>query len=152
RGRGRESEGGAGLRSVQLPVPAVAGRGLLQRPVIEPHVQRPGLRTGESKCRAREFLLEAETLAGNIGDREVRHVDLARAPGGCRHRPIRGRHQRHAKERELETESLTVRGGEITGEIPPFLAERRVWSVIARKFESSRLEGRGECLRGGIPR
>src|SRR5437660_8277819 len=52
----------------------------LERPVVDPHVQRCRLRTRKAQRRARELVREAEALALNVGDREMRRVDL----GGAR--------------------------------------------------------------------
>src|SRR5256884_2294670 len=100
----------------------------LERPVVDPHVQRCRLRTRKAQRRARELVREAEALALNVGDREMRHVDLVRAPGGGRHglgRERRSGLQGKAEERQLKSHALPGRGVQIAADIPPLLPELR---------------------------
>src|SRR5690348_3847634 len=81
----------------------------------------------------------------DVGDREVREIDLARAPGGSAGRlGIAGRSERVTKESELEAEALAACAVEVAGEIPPLVPELRMWTVILRKPEAVRADGPGK--------
>src|SRR6202008_1871959 len=142
-----EVEGVAGLCRVQRPRVCRLLRPHLERPVIEPDTQRRCLRAGQAEGFAGELLLEAKAPAGEIGDGEMRDIDLAGTPGGCGRCRCRGRRgpprrcrrqQRDAEKCQLEAEALSVGGVEIARQIPPLLTELRVWSMIAGKLEGAR--------------
>src|ERR1700752_39868 len=111
-------------------------------------MQRQGFCACEAESRPRELLCGAESPFRHVGHCEMCHVYLARTPR--RYRPSgrglgrpgrrrgRGRLERHTEECQLEPEALSPRAVEITGHIPPLLAESRVGSMIERELEAPR--------------
>src|SRR6185312_14156519 len=85
-----------------------------ERPVVERHPKRIGLRAREAQRIAREMLGDEELLRVDVGDGEMGHVNLTAAPGRLRLiRRCAQRLQREAEERELEAEGLARRRVEV---------------------------------------
>src|SRR5438132_1250783 len=105
-----------------------------ERPIVNPGQALAVVETGLTKCAPAHFLFEAETFPRDIGEGEVRKlqivddetrcVGIARGPGSD---PV-------AEESQLVTELAAVRVENISGEIPPLGFELRVRVMIPRKF------------------
>ena len=99
-------------------------------PIAVPDVQRPAAGAGPAEAAAIEPFGEQMPPAGQVRQRQVRHVQVADGPP----RRVLGRRvHADAKERHLIAERPSAGRFEIAGVVPPFDAVRRVAAVVLRK-------------------
>ena len=137
---------------LQLPVQHPAGLGgcgwpgsLHQAPVGHPHREGRGLGAGQTQRIALVAAGAEEPAALHIRQREMGRVDLAGPPrrarrrqrhgrvrGGCRRWP-----QGQPEEGQLEAEPAAIGAPQLSGQVPPLVAECRMRPVVLRKLEAT---------------
>jgi hypothetical protein len=105
------------------------------RPVLGPDTEGPNGGAGEPEGIPHETHGGMEALSSDIGDGEVRHVDLRGGPCRCPRR--RQRCLRETEEGELKAEATPGGRCHVAREIPPLRPVRRMGSVILRENEGS---------------
>jgi hypothetical protein len=78
-----------------------------------------------------------ETAGGDVGKREMRHVDVAWRPRARALGVLIGG-ERGPKNGELEAEIAPLGGEEIAGPVPPFVAKLGMRPVVGRKMKRAR--------------
>ena len=111
-------------------------------PVIEPDaVGRLDLRARQARPGAAEALVVVEPVARHVGQGEVRHVKLVRAPfrGGV----ALARRDGAAEDGELVAEAPPVLGGDVAGVVPPLGLVVGVRAEVLRELPVARGDGAG---------
>ena len=89
-----------------------------------------------------EALKGAMLTCGEVGQREMRKVDLIRSKGGLPLGQTGG--QPAAEDGQLITKPIPILCLQVAGVIPPLGLELEVWAVVAGRFKFQRLQGRFE--------
>ena len=103
-------------------------------PIAVPDLQDLGTGPGGAQCSPIEPIGEVETLAVQIGDGEVSHVEVTHRPaGGVGHiPPFFGP---YSKEGDLIAVPLAIGRLEMAGIVPPLGLEGGMIEVISRKLK-----------------
>ena len=125
-------------RSAQLH-PRIGRRTPPQRPAIHPHDEATLRRIPLPERVARERLGIEELPVRNIGDREMRRIELCRAPRARTGLdPIGMRPDPDSEKRQFESVSPAVTPSKVSGKIPPLGSIRIVREMIAWEDEAIR--------------